>query len=303
MAKVLNHQERIKDELIKAGVTKYGLMKMEGRFAHLHIGEDEHVKGVVYGQGGSGSAMLIATDKRVVYLDQKPFFSVSDHLGYEAISGVEISQTIGFAHVLLHSRAGDYNIRFANINCARKFVEYIDYHQNNLMPDHQGYARKKIKPILSSKSADSASKKINYMNLNDSALDQDSFDFLRERELGVLATINRNNALHASAVYYTINGKGILHMVTKSDTNKAKDILSQQLVAMAVYDEETLETVQLEARAEVETDAKAVNEAYSQITRLRKHGSETKRPPVVNMDKGEFIVIRITPVLAKYTKF
>lgn len=303
MATKLNHQERIRNELIEAGVTKYGLIKMESRFLHLHIGEDEHIKGIVYGKGKSGSAMLIATDKRIIYLDQKPFFSISDHIGYEAIAGVELSQTVGFAHVLVHSRAGDYTIRFANIKCARKFVEYIDYHQTHILPHYHTDGKKYFKPILSSRSAESASKKINSLNLADSALDEDSYNFLKKRELGVLATINRNNALHASAIYYTINNKGILRMVTKSETNKAKDILSQPLVAMAVYDEESLETVQLEARAEVETDAKEINQAFTKITRLRTHGSETKRPPVVNMNKGEYIVIKMTPVLSKYTKF
>ena len=94
-----------------------------------------------------------------------------------------------------------------------------------------------------------------------------------------------------------------MHIVTKTKTSKARDILSQQLVALAVYDESTLETVQLEAMAETETDARAINKAYQQITRSRKHGTETKKPPVMRIDKGDYIVIRLIPVLAKYSKF
>lgn len=303
MVKKLNHQQRIKQELEASGVTSYGMHKMESRSLHTQVGEDEHVMGVAYGKGHSGSAMLVATDKRVIYFDQKPFFSISDHLSYDAISGVELSQSIGYAHIILHSRAGDYTIRFANIACARQFADYIDFHQSNILPDKNEGDHKIFRSVLSSKSANRASDKVTAMNLDDSALDDEAYNFLRLHELGVIATVNRTNALHAAAVYYSISEKGIIHILTKSKTNKARDIISQQLVALAVYDEQTLETVQLEARAELETDVLVIKKVYTQITRSRKHGSTLKKPPVLSVNKGDFVVIRLTPVLAKYSKF
>ena len=201
MTQKLNHEQRVKNELKAAGVTSFGMLKMESRSLHKQIGEDEHVMAIAYGKGGTGSAMLVATDKRVLYFDQKPLFSISDHLSYDAISGVESSQSIGYAHVILHSRAGDYTIRFANVACARQFVDYIDFHQNNIKPDRSSDEHKIFRSVLSSKSANQATSKIAQMNLDNSPLSEDAYNFLRRHELGVLATINRTNSLHAAAIY------------------------------------------------------------------------------------------------------
>lgn len=82
-----DHAKRVKAELIKAGVTTYGLMKAESRHLPEHVHEDEHIGGVVYGRYEGGSGMIVATDKRVLFLDYKPFYKSTDEIHYDVVSG------------------------------------------------------------------------------------------------------------------------------------------------------------------------------------------------------------------------
>ena len=117
---------RVKQELREAGVTGYGLMKSESRYLPQIIHDDEHIMGVVYGQYDGGSAMLVATDHRVIFLDRKPLFTTMDELTYDVVSGVKLNKSGLFIMVILHTRIADYTISHANGKCAEKFVKYIE---------------------------------------------------------------------------------------------------------------------------------------------------------------------------------
>ena len=120
------HTDRIHRELVQAGVTVYGLMKSESRYLPRVIHEDEHIHGVVYGQHHNSSAMLVATDRRIIYLDKKPMALFMDEVTYDVISGIEFEIHTFFASVTLHTAVANYDIKYANIHCAEKFTSYIE---------------------------------------------------------------------------------------------------------------------------------------------------------------------------------
>lgn len=127
----LSHKQRVHNELKQAGVTKYGMTKFSVRYAHNIIHANEHIMGAVYGRykelGGPSfnEGMLIATDKRVLFLDHKPGYTKSDELTYDVISGISITTAI-FSAVTLRTRLGDYTLRFANQKCAEIFSNYVE---------------------------------------------------------------------------------------------------------------------------------------------------------------------------------
>ncbi|MGZ6005315.1 MAG: PH domain-containing protein [Candidatus Saccharimonadales bacterium] len=120
------HKSRIKRELIAAGVSKYGLIKMESRYLPEVIHHDEHVKAVAYGLRNNFSGILVATDQRIIYFERKPFYKVMDEVAYTMVSGIRLNARGQRAAVVLHTRIGDYSLRFVNKNAAEKFVRYID---------------------------------------------------------------------------------------------------------------------------------------------------------------------------------
>ncbi|HET7320276.1 MAG TPA: PH domain-containing protein [Candidatus Saccharimonadales bacterium] len=120
-----DHEDRVKLELLRAGVTKYGLFKSESRYLPRVILPNEHIGGVVYGQSPVGSVMLVATDERILYIDRKPLFNVVDEISYGVVSGCRVSQQGPFTAVVLHTRIQNFTLKYVNPTCARIFEDYI----------------------------------------------------------------------------------------------------------------------------------------------------------------------------------
>jgi hypothetical protein len=120
-------KQRIINELKGLGVTKYGLMRSEVNELPLILHDDEHLKGVVYGRHDDGFAILVATDRRVMFIDKKPFFVKADEVTYDLVGGVSRSKVWLFEIVTLHTRIGDYKIRTMNFVSARHFIDFIEH--------------------------------------------------------------------------------------------------------------------------------------------------------------------------------
>lgn len=126
-----SHIVRVKEELQQAGVGRYGRLKFTALYLPNVIHEQEHIQAVVYGRYGEGmlmttEAMLVATDRRVIFLDHKPGYTNVDELSYDVISGVRMSNAAFFTSVTLHTKIGEFAIKFAKRRCAERFVEYIE---------------------------------------------------------------------------------------------------------------------------------------------------------------------------------
>ncbi len=126
------HKKRIGDELRAVGVTKMGMKRFSVRYLPNIIHENEHIGGVVYGryrpkQGGPAlnEGLLVATNTRVIFLDHKPGYTDIDEITYEIVSGINKTTAV-FSSVTLHTRLGDYTVRFANPRCAETFVHYVE---------------------------------------------------------------------------------------------------------------------------------------------------------------------------------
>lgn len=121
--------KRTRQEMLDAGVTVYGLMKSESRYLPKILHPNEHIEAVIYGQHNSSSAMLIATDERIIYLDKKPMAEMFDEVSYEVISGIEFDIHTFFATVVLHTAVKNYDFKFVNLRCAEKFARHIEKHR------------------------------------------------------------------------------------------------------------------------------------------------------------------------------
>ncbi len=122
----ISHYDRVTQELRDLGVSKVALKRMESRYLPNIIHSDEHLGGVVYGHHEDGYAMLVATDRRIIFLDKKPLFVNEDEITYNVVSGISYGHAGFGTTVKLHTRIKDYTIRTYNKKCAESFVEYIE---------------------------------------------------------------------------------------------------------------------------------------------------------------------------------
>jgi len=133
MANSKAHAERIKQELRQAGVSRFGLLRFAIRYLPNLIHTNEHIGGVVYGRyresEGAPSweeGLLVATNRRVLFVDHKPGFLKSDEMSYEVVSGIRSSRAGPFSAMTLYSKIGDFTILFARNACVQKFVRYVE---------------------------------------------------------------------------------------------------------------------------------------------------------------------------------
>lgn len=99
---------------------------MEGRYLPDIIHPKENIGGVVYGHFFGGFAMLVATDRRVFFLDNKILYVNEDEINYDAVRGIGRTQGILTSTVTLHTNIQEYVIRTLNVKCAAGFVRYVE---------------------------------------------------------------------------------------------------------------------------------------------------------------------------------
>lgn len=298
------HRDRVLKELRKSGVTTYGLLKLEARALHNIIREDEHIRAAVYGRYTGGSAMLLATDHRIIFFDKKLLFSKADEVRYEMVSGIENDTQSLFSAINLHTRIKDYKLRFVNPACAAKFVGYIEQRrieqleQNGSMIPRNDLSQPDRLAINGSEVKHPTQEDNDIYKLPDEA-----FNFLRNHQLAVLSTVDRNNQVDGATVYYTLDKQGLVYVTTKSDTHKAHNMLGDKRVALTVYDESLLTTVQIQGNAFIEANQTMKRAVFERIMSPKTYKSGNRLPPVADLDKGAFIIFRIEPTNARYTDF
>jgi len=293
MKAITEHEKRIKQELIAAGVTNFGLKKFAIKYLPKVIHENEHIKGIVYGRYGieGGPSLnegtLIATDLRIIFLDHKPGYTKKDIITYDVVSGVKITTAI-FSAVTLHTRLGDFVIRFANSNCANRFKKYIESHRIENIDSYQALTVDTSSPIPGVPSA---------------ILSAEASNFLHSHELATFSTVDKSENVDGAAVYYYPSPEGYIYILTKAETKKAHNIFTHAQVALTIYDELTLRTLQLQGLASVETDPLHKQYIFDHIVKPRQYGDKKRLPPVTQLDKGAFMIIKITPTNFKYRDY
>ena len=108
------------------GVSRYGLWHPEAWRLPYLIRADERLCGIVYGRQESGFGMLVATDRRILFLSVLPMFVTNDEVTYDVVSGVSLAHVGPRSTVTLHTRIRDYSIKTYNRHCAERFIAYIE---------------------------------------------------------------------------------------------------------------------------------------------------------------------------------
>lgn len=293
MATLSAHQQRVKDELAKAGMTSYGQHKMASRYLPSVIDDDEHIEAVVYGHAGVGLAMLIATDRRVLYIERRPLFTSTDELSYEVVVGIRYIQAGLFPAIELHTRMGNYTLTYVSPGCAKTFTKYIERRIEDLSLDHTDENHQESGQLPEA-AMPAAPKK----TFSDQAR-----NFLRSREVAVLSTTDRTGNIEGATIYYLFGDNDKFYILTKSNTSKAHNMLANHQVALTIFDDKEARTAQVQGYAEIEADQSTKQAIFDRLIRPRKYGEETLMPPLTELDAGGFIAFRITPTNVKYTNY
>lgn len=290
--------QKVKSDLLRVGISNYAIHRSECRHLAAVLREDETIHGAVFGRTPEGAALLVATNRRVIYYQKTPLLATVDDITYEVVSGLMVGQVAGlFATVVLKTRIGDYTIRYVNLKSARIFKEYLE--KSRLEGEPQGSQQFATTGFGMSLEAGSSR-----VDNSGSVISQEAAEFLSQHDLGVLSTLDRNGSLSGAAVYYLFHKSlQTLNILTKTETKKAQNIVTNHTVAFTIYDKSALQTVQLQAVAEIEPDQIIRQQVYEHISKPHNVNSVKVAPPVTSLQQGSFTVLRLTPTTFEYRDY
>ena len=282
------HKERVISELKVAGITRYGLAKMESKSLPAIIHPEEHIGGVVYGQSSAGSVMLIATDRRIIYLDRKPFFRSMDELTYDVVSGIKVDRSGLFSSIVLHTRVKDFELRFVNPKCVRIFSKYIESSRLEGGKFNQSTSRYEPSTTENPKISDNNTQAAN---------------FLREHNLATFSSVDKNGDVSGAIVYYMVDDGLFVYILTKSSTDKGRNIFAHPQIALTVHETGTLQTLQMQGTATVETNSQIRQSVFDFVVKLRVYRDKKHLPPITKIDAGSYMVIKINPTKMDFNDY
>ena len=275
-------QKRINSELRQSGVTSYGQHKLVTRSLPNIIRDDENIHGVVYGWSKNGFAMLVATNNRIIYLLRGLLTSSVDELGYDVVSGIRTKSQGVITVLVLHTRIGDYRLTNINNNCARIFIAYVETRFEHLEENEENIDQS---PPLQIQQTPKAPVSVT----------PEAREFLIEHDLAVLSTKNQAGDIWGAVVYYLVNDQNEFFILTKSETRKAHNMLSDQHVSLTIYDQKTVQTLQLQGITEIETSKPKKEYVYEKITQARMFGQAPINSPVTKIHDGSYVVFQKIP--------
>lgn len=269
--------ERIERELHNAGVYHSQRHPFTSNYLPRAIHDDEHIMAAVFGRRkesegffGFVEGMLVATNKRVIFLDHRPGYTTMDEIAYDNVSGINLSTTLLYASVTLFTKIANYKLSFANHTAAQKFTEYIEAHT---IDDNPASSERPAYEV---------------------AIRDDARAFIQSHEVGVLSSIDRTGTVSGATVYYTMRDDYVYFM-TKEATRKADSIMGNQHVAFTIFDAAKLQTVQLQGIVEQVHDDKLEMEVASAIVHPRTYEDGSHKPPILRMKPGGIQTYRIIP--------
>ncbi|MDZ7786420.1 MAG: pyridoxamine 5'-phosphate oxidase family protein [Candidatus Saccharibacteria bacterium] len=285
------HVARVRRELKAAGVTPYGFLKLSTRYVPEVVQLDERIGGAVYGWGiVGGSAVLIATDRRILFIDKKPFFQTTDELTYDIVSGVKIHTGGPFCTVILHTRRNDYRLRYVNEDCARNFVKFIE--QRRIHPgryDHQ------------SGEFTHAEQEQDQPGQQTAAHSENAASFINAHHVGILSTVNHRRP-HGSVVQYMVDENGYIYLATTPDSRKVQNVVSNPQVSLTVFELETEMTARLEGHASIEQNHNKIMEVTNELYK-HKTAQYERFTQNVSMHQQDLVIIRIDPSRMELTNY
>ncbi len=278
MHKNIAHTKRIEEDLKKAGISSYGLLKSETRELPKIIAEDEPIYGCIYGQYSGGSAMMVATDRRVIFLDKKPLHLMLEEMSFDKIIDIGADWQPLFSKVVINARADKYVFRYVNTNCARKFVRFLETAVLGL-PDAMKHRDDKVH---------------HYRVTAPKHFDTDESRFLSLHYICVVSTNGKNGYPYgATMFYFPDDSENVIRLVTRSETETAQNIRRNRKLALTITDEQKLATMHITGDAILDDDPKKGYEVVQSIISDNPHVPKHVVPPVAQINDGAYVVLKI----------
>lgn len=116
----------VKKQLKQIGANQYILSRSEIRYLPRILLDDEIIHEYVNGTYSGGFGVLIATNKRLLFVDKKIFDFLVDDIPYSMVSAVEYDLGMFWGRITVFSRAKDFRFKRTRKDRTMQFARFIE---------------------------------------------------------------------------------------------------------------------------------------------------------------------------------
>lgn len=130
-----------------------------------------------------------------------------------------------------------------------------------------------------------------------------ALEFLRNHQVGVLATTSSSGVPHASVIYYAVDPLLNITFITKHRTRKAVNLRANNRAELVVYDEKTQTTVEVSGKVFELMDAEEASQAFRNALRSSLNTAENAIPPIAKLAAGDYVAYRLRSAQVRLAVF
>lgn len=127
----MHTSDYIHNQLLKAGAPARILAKPEVRHLPKIIDPNERIEAFLHGTHTSGFGFLIATDRRLLFIDKKFVDLQVDDIPYDQLSGIEYESGVVFGKVTVFAKAKNFQFRWVRKDFIAPFVRVVEHKMHN----------------------------------------------------------------------------------------------------------------------------------------------------------------------------
>lgn len=130
-------------------------------------------------------------------------------------------------------------------------------------------------------------------------------EILERQEMLVLSTLDKENKVHGSTMFFLVDKNLSFYLLTKSDTQKYENINAHSDVALTVIFTDEQKTVQCEGTIrEVERATEEYRNVILQLSEKNAlQGGISWPPPLASIPDSELIIYQVVPSWLRYGDF
>ncbi len=119
-------QESVRLQLRNLGASPAIMQKAEIRHLPDILMRDEVIKEFIAGTYAGGFGMLLATDRRLLFVDKKFFDLLVDDIPYSMIAAVEFDVSMIWGRVTIFTRAKNFKFKRIRKQRTLQFARYVE---------------------------------------------------------------------------------------------------------------------------------------------------------------------------------
>lgn len=126
--------------------------------------------------------------------------------------------------------------------------------------------------------------------------------YIKDNPVAIISTLSREGELFGAAVYICALAADQIYFVTKSDTQKLRNIHDNPQVAVTIANAAENSSLQAQGKAAVVSDAATVDLVMSKLTAIYAQGADWL-PPITKIRAGTYQVVSIAVSQARLARY